>query len=206
MPKESNINGKEMSFINLSKACKVPDPKWRPTETSIRKSFKKQILLWKKCFFFLMVKVVMSLLVYIIANIQERVVNTKWATRKRTRYLDFPVTQMVKNHVKWETGVRSLGQDLLDRGTSSHSSILAWRIPWAEELGGLRSMGSQRVRHGWATDTFAVTTQLTSTSWFQNSRRMPVVWFWETAFPQTLLDTVEMSCSLFTCQYKPQYS
>ena len=85
------------------------------------------------------------------------------------------MTQMVKNHVKWETGVRSLGQDLLDRGTSSHSSILAWRIPWAEELGGLRSMGSQRVRHGWATDTFAVTTQLTSTSWFQNSRRMPVV-------------------------------
>ena len=35
----------------------------------------------------------------------------------------------------------------------THSSILAWRIPWAEEAGGLQSMGSQRVRHDWATNT-----------------------------------------------------
>ena len=47
-----------------------------------------------------------------------------------------------------ETWVRSLGQeDALEEGMTTHSSILAWRIPWTEEPGGLRSMGLQRVRH-----------------------------------------------------------
>ena len=44
----------------------------------------------------------------------------------------------------WE---RSLGEDPLEKGMAPHSSILAWRIPWTEEPGGLQSMGSQRVRH-----------------------------------------------------------
>ena len=44
--------------------------------------------------------------------------------------------------------VPSLGQeDLLEEGMATNPSILAWRIPWAEEPGGLQSMGSQRVRH-----------------------------------------------------------
>ena len=47
-----------------------------------------------------------------------------------------------------ETWVQSLGQeDPLEEGMATHSSILAWRIPWTEELDGLQSMGSQRVRH-----------------------------------------------------------
>ena len=47
-----------------------------------------------------------------------------------------------------ETGVRSLGQeDVLEEGMATHSSLLAWRIPWTEEPGGLQAMGSQRVRH-----------------------------------------------------------
>ena len=56
---------------------------------------------------------------------------------------------MVKNlPTKQETGVRSLGQeDPLEKGMATHSSILAWRIPWREEPGGLPSMGSQRVGH-----------------------------------------------------------
>ena len=37
---------------------------------------------------------------------------------------------------------------------ATHSSILAWRIPWTEEAGGLKSMGLQRVRHDWSTNTF----------------------------------------------------
>ena len=46
-----------------------------------------------------------------------------------------------------ETRVRSLGrEDPLEEGMATHSSILAWRIPWTEEPGGLQSMGSQRVR------------------------------------------------------------
>ena len=47
-----------------------------------------------------------------------------------------------------ETWVQSLGwEDPLEKGMATHSSILAWRIPWTEELGGLQSMGSQRVGH-----------------------------------------------------------
>ena len=47
-----------------------------------------------------------------------------------------------------ETWVRSLGQeDPLEKEMATHSSILAWRIPWTEEHGGLQSMGSQRVGH-----------------------------------------------------------
>ena len=47
-----------------------------------------------------------------------------------------------------ETQVQSLGrEDPLEKGMATHSSILAWRIPWTEEPGGLRSMGSQRVGH-----------------------------------------------------------
>ena len=44
----------------------------------------------------------------------------------------------------------------LEEGMVSHSSILAWRIPWTEELGRLQFMGSQRVRHDWATNTFTL--------------------------------------------------
>ena len=56
---------------------------------------------------------------------------------------------MVKNPLTvQETQVRSLGwEDPLERGMATHSSILAWRIPWTEEPGRLQPMGSQRVGH-----------------------------------------------------------
>ena len=59
------------------------------------------------------------------------------------------VVQMVKNlHAMQETWVQSLGwEDPLEKGMAAHSSILAWRIPWMEEPGGLQSMALQRVRH-----------------------------------------------------------
>ena len=47
-----------------------------------------------------------------------------------------------------ETWVRSLGwEDPLEKEMATHSSVLAWRIPWTEEPDGLQSMGSQRVEH-----------------------------------------------------------
>ena len=47
-----------------------------------------------------------------------------------------------------EMRVKSLGwEDPLEKEMATHSSILAWRIPWTEEFGKLQSMGSQRVRH-----------------------------------------------------------
>ena len=48
----------------------------------------------------------------------------------------------------WETWVQYLGwEDPLEKEMATHSSILAWRTPWAEEPGGLQSMGLQRVGH-----------------------------------------------------------
>ena len=62
----------------------------------------------------------------------------------------------------WETQVLSLSQeDPLEKGMATHSSILAWRIPWTEESGGLQSMGSQRAGYGCATNTH------THTLWYQ---------------------------------------
>ena len=47
-----------------------------------------------------------------------------------------------------ETWIRYLGwEDPLEKGRATHSGILAWRIPWTEELGGLQSMGLQRARY-----------------------------------------------------------
>ena len=65
------------------------------------------------------------------------------------------MTQTVKNLptvqeklAMCKTQVQSLGrEDLLEEEMATHSSILAWRIPWTEEPGGLQSMGSQRVRY-----------------------------------------------------------
>ena len=65
------------------------------------------------------------------------------------------VAQTVKNlSAMWETRVWSLGwEDALENGVETHSSILAWRIPWTEEPVRLQSMGSQRVVHDWDTNT-----------------------------------------------------
>ena len=65
----------------------------------------------------------------------------------------FPAGSVVKNSpAKQETWVRSLGQeDPLEKEMATHSSILAWEIPWTEEHVGLQSMGLQRVRRDLAT-------------------------------------------------------
>ena len=59
------------------------------------------------------------------------------------------MAQMVKNlPAMQETQVRSLGWDeSLENGTATHYNILAWRIPWTGDSGGLEPMGLQRVRH-----------------------------------------------------------
>ena len=65
------------------------------------------------------------------------------------------VAQTVKRlPAKWETWVRSLGWEDLEKEMATHSSTLAWKIPWMEEPGRLQSMGLQRVEHDWATFTF----------------------------------------------------
>ena len=67
-----------------------------------------------------------------------------------------------------ETQVRSLGwEDPLEKEMATHSSILAWRIPWMEEPGRLQSMGSQRVGHYWATSLSLFTFMLL---WYKGRR------------------------------------
>ena len=65
----------------------------------------------------------------------------------------------------WSLG----GDDPLEEGVATHSSILAWRIPWIEEPGGLQSITSQRIRHVWSnlacTDSALVVAQLLSCVW-----------------------------------------
>ena len=64
-----------------------------------------------------------------------------------------PVAQTVKNlPAMQKTQVWSLGREDPKKVTATHSSILAKRIPWTEEPGVLQSMGSQRVRHAWASE------------------------------------------------------
>ena len=64
----------------------------------------------------------------------------------------FLVAQMVNNlPAVQETRIWSLGwEGLLKKEMATHSSILAWEIPWREEPGGLQSIGTQRVRHDWS--------------------------------------------------------
>ena len=92
-------------------------------------------------------------------NIQEQVTDrtgkptvlkSDWTESNELGAICFPDDSVVKNlpaiQKTQETWVWSLGQqDPLDEGTATHSSILAWRIPWIEEPSGLQSMGLQRV-------------------------------------------------------------
>ena len=77
------------------------------------------------------------------------------------------VAQMVKRlPTMWDTWVQTLGwEDLLEKEMAPHSSILAWKIPWTEEPGSLQSMGSQRVRHDWATSLSFTTIWSTLKCW-----------------------------------------
>ena len=71
-----------------------------------------------------------------------------------------------------ETWVRSLGrEDPLEKEMATHSSILAWRIPWMEEPGGQQSMGLQRVGHDWVTSLSL--SLLTTCMWVQT---IPYLW------------------------------
>ena len=83
------------------------------------------------------------------ANNTNKALNTKHYNMSRAS----PVAQRLKRlPAIQETRVRSLSrEDPLEKEMATHSSILAWRIPWTEEPSRLQSMGSQRVRHDWAT-------------------------------------------------------
>ena len=80
-----------------------------------------------------------------------------WVTHfllKKNMYLGFPDGSDVKESACNAGELGSIPGYSVEKGMATHSSILAWRIPWTEEPGGLQSTGSQRVRRNWATNTF----------------------------------------------------
>ena len=84
-----------------------------------------------------------------MVNLQVRVGPLPWASLVAQRLKRLPPMQ--------ETRVRSLGwEDPLEKEMVTHSSILAWRIPWTEESGGLQFTGSQRVGHYSATSLWGI--------------------------------------------------
>ena len=74
--------------------------------------------------------------------------NTLIASTVQQSELAMVAQRLKRLPLMWETQVQSLGlEDSLEKEMATHSSVLAWRIPWTEEPGWLQSMGSQRVRH-----------------------------------------------------------
>jgi len=69
------------------------------------------------------------------------------ASHAAVRCKEFDTTQQLNNKQMQEMGVQPLSQeDSLEKEMAAHSSVLAWRIPWTEEPGGLQSTGSQNSR------------------------------------------------------------
>ena len=69
-------------------------------------------------------------------------ISQRWMLHGITYFLE-TITSVI-----WKTRVPTLGQeDPMEKGMATHSSILAWRIPWTKEPGGLQSLGLQRVGH-----------------------------------------------------------
>ena len=99
------------------------------------------------------------------AKKKKKVMWGQWPSRKSELLLSWDLSAPILNKASslvaqrlkplpamWETWVRSLGREVpLEKEMETHSSILAWRIPWTEEPGGLQSTGLQRVGHNWAT-------------------------------------------------------
>ena len=108
--------------------------------------------------------------------------NTETCNITTTDFCASLVAQSIKDSpAVRETRVRStVWEDLLDRGTATHSSILAWRIPRTEEPGGLQSMGSQRVRHDWASKQTSAPCEIKVNiilvfSWSEDSLSFPLL-------------------------------
>ena len=111
------------------------------------------------------------------------------------------VAQTVKNSpAVQETRVWSLGwEDHLEKGMATLSIILAWRIPWTEVPGGLQSLGSQRVRQDWVTNTYSKILELPRNSWedYISSPRL---------IPYMKVPVFSLLFFIFCKQLQPNYS
>ena len=112
----------------------LPNPPFHPRYSIFPISLSSRFII---CFFLLSSFSLRSSYFYLVSNSEEVYL---WTSL---------VAQMVKClPTMWETWVQSLGrEDPPEKDMATHSSTLAWRIPWMEEPGGLKSMGPQRVGH-----------------------------------------------------------
>ena len=84
--------------------------------------------------------------IIVVKSVTVRIVLEEMAFRFQASQRVLVLKNLPAMQETQETGVQSLGrEDPLEDGMTTHSNILAWRIPWAEEPGGLWFMGSQRV-------------------------------------------------------------
>ena len=113
---------------------------------------------WLLASAFALYKLVFTISSHVLKNLNYIILLPAWASL---------MAQMVKNlPAMRETQVWSLGWDYLLKGKATHSSILAWKIPWTEEPGWLQSMGSQGVQQDWETNTFTFITNKTARNQF----------------------------------------
>ena len=95
----------------------------------------------------------MELELNIGVGVLMKTLNSLMMVQGLSRWLSGKGASLVAQTVKclsalWDTQIQSLGlEDSLEKEMATHSSTLAWKIPWTEEPGRLQSMGSQRVRH-----------------------------------------------------------
>ena len=94
--------------------------------------------------------------------------NIKGMVKNLTLYLKIKIFLIKHLPGMREIRVQSLGrEDPLEKEMATHSNILDWKIPWKEEPGRLQSMGSQRVRHNWATSL-----SLSLNNWLLENKRL----------------------------------
>ena len=115
----------------------------------------------------------------------------------------FLVAQSVKNlPAVQKTRVRSLSwEDPLEKEMATHSSIFAWEVSWTEEPGGLQSMGLQRVRHDWATNTYLLIH--VAASW---SNILLIHIYWGPTMCLIVLEDTEKSSRTLSLSREPLYS
>ena len=144
---------------------KVEEDIWRET---LRFVFRDIFHIFLHCHSSLSPKERSQLLVSLILSTQWLQWSVQWRELIRERIKPVTVAgftltaQLVQNlPAVQETRVRSLGwEDPREKQMATHSSILAWKISWTEEPGGLQSMGLQRVGHNWVTNTYLLTEKM----------------------------------------------
>ena len=116
------------------------------------------------------------------------------------------VAQMVNSlPTMWETWVQSLvWEDSLEKEMITHSITLVWKIPWMEEHGSLQSMGSQRVRHNWATSlSFFLSVMFIDfpvAQLVKNPPEMQETWVWSLGWEDPLEKGTATDSSILPCR------